>query len=76
MKKRWILNLIMLAVVAGLVSFLYLKPKQEAAKGNSYEVSSYKLAEFNAIKVEFPAKAAVPIVLKLEFNVSEVIVLK
>ena len=49
----------MLAVVAGLVSFLYLKPKQEAAKGNSYEVSSYKLAEFNAIKVEFPAKAAV-----------------
>ena len=49
----------MLAVVAGLVSFLYLKPKQEAVKGNLYEVSSYKLAEFNAIKVEFPAKAAV-----------------
>jgi len=46
-------------VVAGLVSFLYLRPKQDAVKENSYEVSSYKLAEFNAIKVEFPAKAAV-----------------
>jgi len=59
MKKRWILNLILLVVVAGLVSFLYLRPKQDAVKENSYEVSSYKLAEFNAIKVEFPAKAAV-----------------
>ena len=59
MKKRWILNLIMLAVVAGLVSFLYLRPKPEVAKDNTYEVSAYKLAEFNEIKVEFPAKAAV-----------------
>ena len=59
MKNRWILNLILLVVVAGLVSFLYLRPKQDAVKENSYEVSSYKLAEFNAIKVEFPAKAAV-----------------
>ena len=59
MKKRWILNLILLLVVAGLVSFLYMRPKQDAAKETSYEVSSYKLAEFNAIKVEFPAKAAV-----------------
>lgn len=59
MKKRWILNLIMLAVVAGLVSFLYLRPKPEVVKSSSYEVSSYKLAEFNAIKIEFPAKAAV-----------------
>jgi len=59
MKKRWILNLILLAVVAGLVSFLYLRPKPDAVKQAAYEVSSYKLAEFNAIKVEFPAKAAV-----------------
>lgn len=58
MKKRWLLNLILLAVVAGLVAFLYLRPKPEAAKDSSYEVSSYKMAEFNVIKVEFPAKAA------------------
>ncbi len=59
MKKRWILNLILLVVVAGLVSFLYMRPKQEAARDEGYEVSAYKLAEFNAIKVEFPASAAV-----------------
>jgi hypothetical protein len=59
MKKGWLLNLILLVVVAGLVSFLYLRPKQDAVNENKYEVSNYKLAEFNQIKVEFPAKAAV-----------------
>jgi len=59
MKKRWILNLILLIVVAGLVSFLYLRPKQNVVKDSVYEVSAYKLAEFNAVSVEFPAKAAV-----------------
>lgn len=59
MKKRWILNLILLGVVASLVAFLYLRPKPEVAKDSAYEVSAYKLAEFNAISIEFPAKAAV-----------------
>lgn len=59
MKNRWILNLILLAVVASLVTFLYLRPKPELRHDNTYEVSNYKLAEFNAISVEFPAKAAV-----------------
>lgn len=59
MKKRWLLNLIMLCVVAGLVTFLYLRPKQTVDQANTYEISSYKLAEFNAINVEFPAKAPV-----------------
>lgn len=59
MKNRWLLNLVMLCVVAGLVSFLYLRPKQVAEQDNTYEISDYKLAEFNAISVEFPTKAAV-----------------
>jgi hypothetical protein len=59
MKKRWLLNLILLAVVAGLVTFLYVRPKTEASKATEYEVSTYKLAEFNAMAIEFPAKAAV-----------------
>jgi len=59
MKKRWLLNLILLAVVAGLVTFLYVRPKPEQAEPATYEVSNYKLAEFNAISVEFPTKAAV-----------------
>ena len=59
MKNRWLLNLVMLIVVAGLVSFLYLRPKQVAEQENTYEISNYKLAEFNAITVEFPTKAPV-----------------
>lgn len=57
MTKRWIMNLVLLLVVAGLVAFLYLRPKPDATQEISYEVSTYKMAEFNAIKVEFPAKA-------------------
>ncbi len=59
MKKRWLLNLVMFCVVAGLVAFLYLRPKPGTEQENIYEVSNYKLSEFNAISVEFPAKAAV-----------------
>ncbi len=59
MKNRWILNLVLLTVVASLVTFLYLRPKPEVTKTSTYEVSTYKLAEFNAISVEFPTKAAV-----------------
>lgn len=59
MKKRWLLNFVMLCVVAGLVSFLYLRPKQTADQEAIYEVSSYKLGEFHALTVEFPTQAAV-----------------
>lgn len=59
MKNRWILNLILLCVVAGLVTFLYLRPQSEVVKENTHEISTYKLAEFNAIRIEFPTKTAV-----------------
>lgn len=62
MKKRWLLNLILLAVVAGLVTFLYMRPKSDDQDAITHEISGYKLAEFNAISVEFPAKAAVTFV--------------
>ena len=57
MKKRWIVNLILLAVVAGLGAFLYLRPKADAEQSTMHDLSSYKLAEFNAIRVEFPTQA-------------------
>ena len=56
MKNRWILNLVMLAVVAGLVAFLYLRPKASNDEPSLHEVSALKLADFTAIKAEFPAK--------------------
>ncbi len=58
MKKRWILNLVLLALVAGIVAFLYLRPKATSETAQ-YEVSSLKLGDFSHIQVEFPAKAPV-----------------
>lgn len=56
MKNRWILNLVMLAVVAGLVAFLYLRPKVNSDAPPQHEVSTLKLADFTAVKAEFSAK--------------------
>jgi len=59
MKKRWLLNLGLLVLVAGLVAFLYLRPKAEVEEKAKYEVSQLKLAGILAAKIEFPAKAPV-----------------
>ena len=59
MKNRWLLNLALFLVVAGLVTFLYMRQKPNVAQKNNYEISQYKLAEFNAIRVEFPTKTPV-----------------
>ncbi len=56
MKKRWLLNLVMLAVAAGLVAFLYLRPKANNDAPSQHEVSNLKLADFTAVKAEFSAK--------------------
>jgi hypothetical protein len=47
----------MLALVAGLVTFLYMRPQANNDAPPVHEVSTLKLADFTAIKVEFPAKA-------------------
>jgi Domain of unknown function (DUF4340) len=57
MKKRWIINLVMLALVAGMVTFLYMRPKANTGGEQEYAVSALKLADFDAIKVEFPTQA-------------------
>jgi len=56
MKKRWILNLLLLAVVVGIAVFLHLKPQEQATSAR-FEVSSLKMADFDTVKAEFPAKA-------------------
>lgn len=58
MKKRWMLNLLLLALVAAIVAFLYLRPKA-ASETKEFEVSVLKLADFTQAKVEFPAQAPV-----------------
>jgi hypothetical protein len=59
MKKRWILNFILLCVVASLIAFLYLRPKTGTQEEAQIEVSSFKLAEFNSIRIDFPARSQV-----------------
>ncbi len=58
MKNRWLLNLVMLAVVAGLVMFLYIRPQANNDAVAQHDVSTLKLADFTAIKVEFPTTTA------------------
>lgn len=48
----------MLALVAGLVAFLYLRPQANTSAPSQHEVSTLKLADFTSIKVEFPTQAA------------------
>lgn len=57
MKKRWLLNVALFVVLAGLVTFLYLKPKPTVEGNEVFEISSFKLADFVAISAEFPTKA-------------------
>ena len=59
MKNRWIVNLVLLAIVVGIVAFLYTRPNSASKQATKYEISQYKLAEFKKIKVEFPARAPV-----------------
>ena len=59
MRARWLVNLVLLALIAGIVSFLYLRtpPKNQAQK--THELSTLKLSDFSRLSVEFPAKAPV-----------------
>jgi hypothetical protein len=58
MKNRWLLNLVLLALVAGLVAFLYMRPQANTGAASQHEVSALKLADFTAISVEYPTQAA------------------
>jgi hypothetical protein len=57
MKSRWLINLVLLAIVGAIATFLHLRPQQGEIKEESYEVSQLKLADFKQIKVEFPTQA-------------------
>lgn len=59
MLKRWMINLVMLLLVAGMIAFVYLKPKQSIEENPTFEVSTYKLSEFDTIQIDYPAKSPV-----------------
>lgn len=62
MKSRWLLNLALLVLVAGIALALYLAPRQHDAAPDKVPVSSINPAGISKISIEFPAKA--PVVLE------------
>ena len=59
MKSRWLINIIMLAIVVGLGAYFYLQPKNQVVASKAYDISQIKLADIQAISVEYPTKAAI-----------------
>jgi hypothetical protein len=60
MKSRWLLNLALLAVVAGLALFVYLRPQPAPAVVQaSYPVSAIDIGQVNKVSIEVPAKKPV-----------------
>ncbi|WP_137718763.1 DUF4340 domain-containing protein [Methylobacillus flagellatus] len=59
MRARWLINLLLLVLVAGIASFLYLRPQTTEEGTPSFELSERKLGDFSRISVEEPSRAAV-----------------
>jgi hypothetical protein len=60
MKSRWLLNLGLLLLVAGLALFVYLRPKPETSAGQqSYAVAAIDIGKVTKVSIEVPAKKAV-----------------
>lgn len=62
MKSRWLLNLGLLLLVAGVALFLYLAPGQKQSAPTAVTVSTLNPADIGRISIEVPAKA--PVVLE------------
>lgn len=62
MKSRWLVNLGLLVLIAGIGLFLYFGPKKEETKFNATKVSEISQADIRKISIEFPAKN--PVVLE------------
>lgn len=64
MRSRWILNLLLLAAVAGIALFIYTRPEKVETGPVKYPISSVQPSSITQVTIEFPAKA--PIVLNKE----------
>ncbi|GBG15568.1 uncharacterized protein NMK_3179 [Novimethylophilus kurashikiensis] len=62
MKSRWIVNLVLLLLVAGIAAFLYLRPKTADQKPTSYALSQLNPNKFEHLNIEVPGKK--PVVLE------------
>jgi hypothetical protein len=58
MKNRWLINIILLVIVLSISLFLALKPPQKK-QTKQFEVSTFNLSDFDAVKIDFPSRASV-----------------
>lgn len=59
MKSRWLLNLGLFLLVAGVALFLYLAPEQKESAPTEVKVSALDSSSITRIAIEFPAKLPV-----------------
>jgi hypothetical protein len=62
MRSRWLVNLVLLLVIAGLALFLYLRPKKEVVTANAVKVSAISPSSISKVEIAFTAKN--PVVLE------------
>lgn len=59
MKSRWIVNLVLLLLVAGIALFLYLRPQPVQQSEQTFTLSKLDPNSFSRVSVEFPSKKPV-----------------
>lgn len=59
MKARWIVNLILFLLVAGVAAFVFLRPKPVEQTAATYTVSTLSPASFSKLEISAPGKSAV-----------------
>ncbi len=59
MKSRWLVNFILLLLVAGIAAFLYLRPKPVETSAQVYTVSRLDPMSFSRVSISLPGKTPV-----------------
>jgi hypothetical protein len=59
MRSRWLLNLVLLSLVAGIALFLYLRPKQVDNAPQTFTLSKLDPYSFSHLSIESPGKMPV-----------------
>lgn len=62
MRARWLINLFLLLLVAGIAAFLYLRPEKQAEGPVKHPLTELRPDGVDRIDIQFPAKA--PVVLQ------------
>ena len=56
MSRIWVTNLILLIVVILVSIFSWSIFQKDPEKSNLFEISSFKLSDFNEIQIDFPSR--------------------